>query len=54
MNEKAQFKVTLKQYICTYSFDAVDEFLKKTKTKLRGLSWQANYTDRVTAACRRS
>jgi hypothetical protein len=27
---------------------------KKTKTKLRGLSPQANYTDRATAACRRS
>jgi hypothetical protein len=25
-----------------------------TKTKLRGLSPQANYTDRATAACRRS
>jgi hypothetical protein len=25
-----------------------------TKTKLRGLSQQANYTDRATAACRRS
>jgi hypothetical protein len=28
--------------------------LKKKKTKLHGLSPQANYTDRVTAACRRS
>jgi hypothetical protein len=27
---------------------------KKKKTKLRGLSPQANYTDRATAACRRS
>jgi hypothetical protein len=26
----------------------------KTKTKLRGFSPQANYTDRATAACRRS
>jgi hypothetical protein len=26
----------------------------KTKTKLRGLSPRANYTDRATAACRRS
>jgi hypothetical protein len=25
-----------------------------TKTKLRGFSPQANYTDRATAACRRS
>jgi hypothetical protein len=28
--------------------------LKKKKTKLRGSSPQANYTDRATAACRRS
>jgi hypothetical protein len=28
--------------------------LKKLKTKLRGRSPQANYTDRATAACRRS
>jgi hypothetical protein len=28
--------------------------LKKTKTKLHGLSPRANYTDRATAACRRS
>jgi hypothetical protein len=28
--------------------------LKTTKTKLRGRSPQANYTDRATAACRRS
>jgi hypothetical protein len=27
---------------------------KKKKTKLRGASPQANYTDRATAACRRS
>jgi hypothetical protein len=27
---------------------------KAKKTKLRGLSPQANYTDRATAACRRS
>jgi hypothetical protein len=27
---------------------------KKKKTKLRGLSPQANYTDRATADCRRS
>jgi hypothetical protein len=27
---------------------------KKLKTKLRGFSPQANYTDRATAACRRS
>jgi hypothetical protein len=27
---------------------------KKKKTELRGLSPQANYTDRATAACRRS
>jgi hypothetical protein len=26
----------------------------KTKTKLRGFSPQVNYTDRATAACRRS
>jgi hypothetical protein len=26
----------------------------KTKTKLHGLSPRANYTDRATAACRRS
>jgi hypothetical protein len=26
----------------------------KTKTKLHGLSLRANYTDRATAACRRS
>jgi hypothetical protein len=26
----------------------------KTKTKLHGLSRRANYTDRATAACRRS
>jgi hypothetical protein len=26
----------------------------KLKTKLRGFSPQANYTDRATAACRRS
>jgi hypothetical protein len=30
------------------------EPLKKTKTKLHGLSLRANYTDRATAACRRS
>jgi hypothetical protein len=29
-------------------------FLKKLKTKLHGLSPRANYTDRATAACRRS
>jgi hypothetical protein len=28
--------------------------LKQNKNKLRGLSPQANYTDRETAACRRS
>jgi hypothetical protein len=28
--------------------------MKLTKTKLRGRSPQANYTDRATAACRRS
>jgi hypothetical protein len=28
--------------------------LIKLKTKLRGFSLQANYTDRATAACRRS
>jgi hypothetical protein len=28
--------------------------MSKTKTKLHGLSPQANYTDRATAACRRS
>jgi hypothetical protein len=27
---------------------------KKTETKLRGLSPQSNYTDRATAACRRT
>jgi hypothetical protein len=30
------------------------EGLKKLKTKLHGLSPRANYTDRATAACRRS
>jgi hypothetical protein len=28
--------------------------LKKKKTKLRGLSPRANYTDRATAACQRN
>jgi hypothetical protein len=28
--------------------------LQELKTKLRGLSPRANYTDRATAACRRS
>jgi hypothetical protein len=31
-----------------------DSKLSKTKTKLHGLSPRANYTDRATAACRRS
>jgi hypothetical protein len=30
------------------------KFEVKPKTKLRGFSPQANYTDRATAACRRS
>jgi hypothetical protein len=30
------------------------EYLKTKKTKLHGLSQRANYTDRATAACRRS
>jgi hypothetical protein len=34
-------------------FDLQPE-IKKTKTKLCGLSQQSNYTDRATAACRRS
>jgi hypothetical protein len=35
-----------------FNFEA--EILLKTKTKLHGLSPLANYTDRATAACRRS
>jgi hypothetical protein len=32
----------------------IDTIKKNTKTKLHGLSPRANYTDRATAACRRS
>jgi hypothetical protein len=32
----------------------IDLLKKKKKTKLRGFSPQANYTDQATAACRRS
>jgi hypothetical protein len=35
-------------------YDVISENTEKLKTKLRGLSPQANYTDRATAACRRS
>jgi hypothetical protein len=39
----------------TYMYDVYIYWYKlKTKTKLRGLSPQANYTDRATADCRRS
>jgi hypothetical protein len=38
--------------IFTSSFNA--SLSKKTKKKLHGLSPRANYTDRATAACRRS
>jgi hypothetical protein len=37
-------------YIANYHLYRID----KTKTKLHGLSPRANYTDRATAACRRS
>jgi hypothetical protein len=36
------------------SVTPISQKLKKKKTKLRGTSPQANYTDRATAACRRS
>jgi hypothetical protein len=36
--------------VCRFEF----ECHYQTKNKLRGLSPQANYTDRATAACRRS
>jgi hypothetical protein len=40
---------------CTYTrLITMVRHKKKTKTKLRGRSPQANYTDQVTAACRRS
>jgi hypothetical protein len=35
-------------------FSNENKIKKKLKTKLRGFSPQANYTDRATAACRRS
>jgi hypothetical protein len=38
----------------TYFFCLTRNYIHYTKTKLRGFSPQANYTDRVTAACRRS
>jgi hypothetical protein len=34
--------------------DNIINFHPYTKTKIRGRSTQANYTDRATAACRRS
>jgi hypothetical protein len=42
------------KYQLTPSSAALLHQLDKKKTKLRGLSPQANYTDRATAACRRS
>jgi hypothetical protein len=39
---------------CSPTFSVSFEIIKKTKTKLRGLSLRENYTDRATAACRRS
>jgi hypothetical protein len=35
-------------------YNKVPNEIKKNKNKLRGLSPQANYTDRATATCRRS
>jgi hypothetical protein len=42
-----------KRFVCPYNTSVVSyaaDKLKKLKTKLRGLSPQANYTDRATAA----
>jgi hypothetical protein len=44
----------LKSFLSLYIVRSVHCTLKLKKTKLRGLSPQANYTDRATAACRRS
>jgi hypothetical protein len=38
----------------SFLFTQINFFFHKTKTKLRSLSPQTNYTDRETAACRRS
>jgi hypothetical protein len=43
-----------KEEECIQDFGGNIRRKEGTKTKLRGFSPQANYTDRATAACRRS
>jgi hypothetical protein len=47
VRKEAIFKPTVEN-------ESLHEISKKTKTKLHGLSPRKNYTDRATAACRRS